>query len=485
MRILLVDDEKMILESVGCFFEKRLGHQVTTCDNAQDAIEKFKRSPFPMVLSDIHMPGMDGIRLLNELKVLPKGKNADIVLITGYGDMQSAIEALQGGAYDYLLKPIELADLKAIVERVAEHQALLRENYELNYRFEQKVSSFSKQIKSRLQELQKAYAEIVGIGEVGIFSKPMQVCVEQAEQFHKDPSASVLIEGETGTGKEIIARLVHFGKGDVCTPFVPINCSAIPSHLFESELFGYEGGAFSGAHKEGSPGKLELAEDGTLFLDEIGEMPLEMQPKLLRVLEEREYYRVGGLIKHKFRARVICASNRNLRNMVKENKFRRDLYYRLNVVTITLPTLQEVPETIRQMAHLFLQQFSEQKKKRFKSIHKEAVKVLQDHSWPGNIRELKNAIERAVIMYDDIELKPDHLGFLETEPSLADDEPRSQRLYVDLKSQALPPDRFHMEEVEKIIIEKALSMHNGVKTRTADYLGINRSSLERRIKKYF
>jgi len=485
MRILFVDDEHMMLETFTNYMETQLGHQVTPCDNGQEAYEEFVRNPFPMVLSDIRMPGWDGIKLLKKLKSHPQGKTADIVLVTGYGDVESTIAALRGGAYDYLLKPVDLVELETLIDRIAEHQSLLQENLEFRHHFEERVADASKEFRLKLKKLEKAYAEITGTGNIGIFSEPMQKAVELAGRFHKAPSIPVLIEGETGTGKEVIARLIHHGDFDTVKPFVSINCSAIPEHLFESELFGYEGGAFSGAKQKGSAGKLELASDGTIFLDEIGDMPLVLQPKLLRILEEREYYRLGGLRKYKFTARIVCASNCNLAAMVKENKFRRDLYYRLNVGRISLPALREVPETVQPMAQLFLDQISKQKRSRFKSISKDALQMLKNYKWPGNIRELKNTIERVVIMYDDTQVKPVHLRFLDSDLLGTEDGPGHRGTCLDLESQALPPDSLRLEDVEKSIIHKALTKYKGNKSRTAVYLGISRGVLERKIKKYF
>lgn len=346
MRILLVDDDQVLRESVADYVEDQLGHQVTHCGNGQQALEIFKQNPFPMVISDIRMPGLDGIELLERLKTLPQGFRTDIVLVTAHGDMNSAIAALRAGAYDYILKPVDLLEVSAVIARVAEHQLLLKENYELTHHFKEKVAEATLETELKFKSLQKAYAEVVGMGRIGIFSDRMREVVAKTRRLHEDRSIPVLIEGETGTGKEIIARLVHYGDGGVTAPFFPINCTAIAPQLFESEFFGYEGGAFSGALRTGMKGKLESAQGGTIFLDEIGDMPLEMQPKLLRVLEEREFYRVGGLKKIKLNVRFVCSTNRDLEYLVKKGAFRQDLFFRLDIGRISIPPLRERPEDI-------------------------------------------------------------------------------------------------------------------------------------------
>lgn len=482
MRILYADDEPHGRIVISTFLESNLGHQVTQCDTGQQALELFKKSPFPFVMSDIRMPVIDGIELLKKLKALPEGKTADIVLITAFGDMETAVAALREGAYDYLNKPVDLEELAAVVNRIAEHQSLIKENYELTYRFEEKVAEATRETKSQLETLQNAYAEIIGIGRIGIFSESMYNVISMARKLQEDRILPVLIEGETGTGKEIVARLIHSGDKVATTPFIPINCSAISPNLFESELFGYEGGAFTGAKQQGQIGKFELAKGGTIFFDEIGDMPLEMQPKLLRVLQEKEFYRVGGLKKIKLDARVICASNRDLESLVESGQFRRDLFYRFNIGRIYIPPLSQRKEDIEPLARMFLEQFSSQRKRKFRTISKEAVEIMENYSWPGNVRELQNTIERVVLIHDEPELTPHHLRFL-TSSGSAGHEPRSLRADSGSVVISLPPKGFELEKAEIKIINEVLSMFNGNKTRTASYLGITRSTLRSKINK--
>jgi transcriptional regulator with PAS, ATPase and Fis domain len=304
---------------------------------------------------------------------------------------------------------------------------------------------------------------------------------EMAEKLHQDRSLPVLIEGETGTGKEVVARMVHYGKGDVTTPFISINCTAIPATLFETELFGYEEGAFTDARKKGSIGKFELAQGGTIFLDEIGDLPLEIQPKLLRVLEERAFYRVGGLKKIKLDIRVICATNQNLLQKVREGQFREDLFYRLNVGYIQIPPLRERKEAIAPMAQMFLLQYAEKKNRRFRFLHKDAVPLLENYPWPGNIRELQNTIERVVLLYDDIEVRPDYIRFLTGDDNVFPGM-QAETSLLEPGNIKLPPDKLDLKVLEEEIVKKTLLKFNGNKTKTAEYLGLTRSALRSKLR---
>lgn len=483
MRILLVDDDPHGRELLADYLTDQLLHTVTQCGNGRRALELYKEQPFPLVISDIRMPEMDGIEFLRSLKNLAGGESTDFLFITGHGDMSTAVQALRGGACDYLLKPVNLEELELIVTRIAENRALREENRELTARFREKVAEATRETRNRLEDLQKAYAQVVGIGRVGVYSSKMQEAVELAARFHEDRSVPVLIEGETGTGKEVIARLVHYGQdGSTTSPFIPINCSAVSPALFESELFGYEGGAFSGANKSGQPGKFELADGGTLFLDEIGDMPLDLQPKLLRVLQEREFFRVGGVRRIKVSVRIVCATNRDLAQIVREGQFRRDLYYRLNTGRIRIPPLRERKEAIINLALLFLDQYSAQRKKNFQSISQPALRILLDYPWPGNVRELQNAIERITLLHDGTEILPGHLAFLESEAPL--DLPEGivsgsggENLVIHF-----PPDGLDLHKVEEQVIRHTLDLFEGNKSRAAAYLNVNRNTLHNRLK---
>ena len=481
MRILLVDDDVICRESLHEFLDERMGHELIQCGSASEALEAFRCSPCPMVLTDIKMPGMDGLELLRCIKSVPEGRNCDIVLVTGYGSLSSSIDALRAGAYDYILKPVNLYELRALVDRVAEHQHLLSENFELTSRFEEKLAEATRETESRLQQTQKAYASVAGIGDIGIFSDRFSALVSIAEKLHADRSVPVLIQGETGTGKEILARLVHFGKGDVLTPIISLNCSAIPQNLFESELFGYEVGAYTGANRRGSIGKLELASGGTLFLDEIGDLPAELQPKLLRVLAEREIYRLGGLKKIKLDVRIICSTNRDLESMVAEGTFRRDLYYRLNLGRIYIAPLRHRRDEIMPLARMFLERFSRQKGKSFNSFSPGAAKVLESYDWPGNVRELQNAIERVVLLGAEGKVLAGDLEFLTNggnRDAAADRIPGKNPRSIVLE---IPEGGMDLKSVEARIVSKVLQLFDGNKTLAAGYFGCSRSSLRRKL----
>ena len=318
------------------------------------------------------------------------------------------------------------------------------------------------------------------IERIGIFSHKTREIQEIAVKFHEDRQLPVLIEGETGTGKEIVAHMIHYGKnGDSGSPFIPINCTAISTGLFESELFGYEEGAFTGAKRKGAFGKLELAQKGTLFLDEIGDLPLDVQPKLLRVLEEREFFRVGGLKKIKLDIRIICASNRELEKRVKEGTFRQDLYYRLNVGHIRIPPLRERKEEIVPLAKMFLETIARQKGKPCRILHPTAARILNNYDWPGNIRELQNVIERIVLLNNSPYVLPKHLSCLVPNPM---DLEGHDSYVLQPGKIVLPPESLDLCRLESEIVRKALEKFNGNKTHTAAYLGITRSALRSKLK---
>jgi len=480
MNILIVDDDKSSGSAVAEFIEEQLGYKIKLCHNGDDALLCLKNDDYQMVISDMRMPGISGLDLLKKIKALPQGSQIEVVIMTGFGDMETSIEALRGGAYDYLLKPVNIEEVAILIERVAENIRLKEENCELKENFKREISNVKKEEAERIKYYETTIRDITSVGKVGVFSDAMRGVVKMAEQFHEDRTVPVLIEGETGTGKEVLARLVHFGqRSDNLQPFISINCSAISPTLFESELFGYETGAFTGALKDGKPGKLELAQGGTLFLDEIGEMPLDMQPKLLRVLQQKEMYRVGGNKAINLDVRVIFATNRNLKQMVAEKTFRSDLYYRLNTGRLYIPALRERKEAILSFAQVFLDQYSKKRGRKFRFLSKDAKKMLQEYDWPGNIRELKNSIERATLLFNDLELKPEHLRFLQADET---DFVTSEQPLVPGRI-VLPDDKLDIEQLELEIVRKALLKFDDNKSKTADYLGITRSALRSRMNK--
>ncbi|MDD2422131.1 MAG: sigma-54 dependent transcriptional regulator [Heliobacteriaceae bacterium] len=481
MRILLVEDDRESRAGVAEFL-RDLGHQVVECADGRTALSTFIQGDFPLVLSDIKMPEMSGLQLLRALTDLPAGREAAVVLYTGYGDLDMVIEALRAGAYDYLLKPINIEELAILVERIAEHQALRQENKVLTTCFAQEVKAVTEETRQEISRLRKMVAQFVGLGEIGIFSQSMNLIVRQAKKYHTDRSIPVLIQGETGTGKEVIAKIIHYNQMVSTTPFVDINCAAVTPSLAESELFGYEPGTFTGGLVKGQKGKLDLAQGGTLFLDEIGELPLAIQGKLLRVIQEKEYYRVGGLKKIKTDVRIICATNVDLAKKVAEGSFRKDLYYRLKVGHLVLPPLCQRREDILPLAGMFLRRFSRQKGKRFNRISDAAAKIMLHYLWPGNVRELRNAMEWAVFMHDAEELHPDHLGSLtEAEPVTRVSVMNGLPPILDPVQFTLPVGAFPLEDHYNAVLVAALKMHKGNKTETAKYLGLTRRALYSRL----
>jgi DNA-binding NtrC family response regulator len=543
MKVLVVDDNEASLHSL-CLVLRDLGHETSAMLDSREALKEARANYYPLIISDIRMPGLNGLEFLQELKSGEKKLQSDVLLITGYADMESAVQALRGGAYDYLHKPINASELAAVVERCVEHQKLLDENLALKEDLG-KARETTRELHDSLVAANERLREVYGVGEVVAESPSTRTLIEEAMIFHANPDVPVLIEGETGTGKEILARIIHYGLSKdagrkIDTPFVALNCSAIPRELFGSELFGYEQGAFTGSRGEGALGKLELAGTGTLFLDEIADMPYDMQPKLLRALEDRTFYRLGGKHERKFKARTICACNRNLAQMIKEGLFRRDLFHRLTVGHLIIPPLRERKEEILPLAIFFLQREARLKKKRFASISPEALDFLQLYPWLGNVRELKNAIERAVLLNNDTQLRPEHLGFLPQDQFgiLADNAP--SQIYgsqnrqrgtgqiaagqtaegegafmentsagldvhagwqdagrdfdaagdIYIQAASLDPDRlelpehsFDLENFCDAIILKALDKFGGNKSKTAEYLNMSRFALHRRIQK--
>jgi len=476
MKILVIDDDSGIRHSLSNFL-RNIGHIVSESDNGNKALDILKNEKFHLVLSDIRIPGMDGHKLLKQIKKSPELNDLVVVLFTGYGEVKSAVEAMRNGAYDYLLKPIHMKELVVLTEKIGEYIALRQENIQFKENFELQVHEATRDIQKELAEVREAYARQVGVSEIGIFSESFNQVFKIAEQLHHNREIPVLIEGETGTGKEVIARFIHYGSGEVTSPFLGINCAALSPNLFESELFGYEAGAFTGGNPKGQKGKLELAKGGSIFFDEIGEIGMDFQAKLLRVIQEREYYRVGGLKKFTTDARVICSTNKDINKSLAEGSFRMDLYYRLKAGHIRIKPLRERREDILPLAKMFLLQLHEQKKNRFVKISNTAGKILTEYNWPGNVRELKSTIERIVLLCDDIEVRPEHLEFLLQDSFL----PQSQSKMPD--DFLLPDSGFDLNAFILDVVKKALVKHKGKKTEAARFLGISRYVLQTYLKR--
>lgn len=465
MDILIVDDDKMSAETLADFLSGLLEHKVTISDSGAEALSLIETTNFDLLITDMKMPQMNGAELLRQIKSNEKLSSLPVVFLTGFAELDSALETLRQGAFDYLVKPVNISLLKNIIDR-------LESDHKSQPDAQPDVDSIRQKPVRRSRGV--VYTDSRG-RRSGFFCPEMEEIYKLALKYSAETDLPVLIEGETGCGKEVIAEIVHNGEGAAGKPFVAINCAAISPNLFESELFGYEGGAFTGAKSSGMKGKLEAARGGTLFLDEIGELPLEMQAKLLRVFQERSFYRVGGSQPINVNLRIIAATNRSLKAMTAEGTFRADLYHRLNYGYIKLPPLRAVKSSVGPLAYLFMEEASAQRKKRFKLIHPDALRALENCPWHGNVRELKYAVEKAVMLGEGIELRREHLD-LPDNPGAGD----APELPFDNFS--LPENGLDLVGLEKKIVAKAMERFNGKKADVARYLGISYSALRSRLK---
>ncbi len=437
-KIFIVDDELVMRKSLSGWLE-RDGYEVDTAESGEEAIEKLKKTRFDLLLVDIKMEGISGLDVLKH--VMENDPDVAVIMITAYGSIPTAIEAMKNGAHDYLLKPFDPDELGVLIEKIIEQQAQARENLFLKEQYKDRT---------RFESM---------IGQ----SKPMQEVFDLIQDVSSMDS-TVLITGETGTGKGLAAKAIHTNSPRSEGPFVLVNCGAIPEHLMESELFGHQKGAFTDA-KETKKGRLELAHDGTLFLDEIGEISMRMQIDLLRVLEDRVFYRVGGTQPIEVDFRVVAATNRNLEKAIKNEIFREDLYYRLNVIAFQMPPLRERKEDIPLLAEHFLRRFSQETNKPVDKISRAAIDEMMLYEWPGNVRELENAIERAVVVGKEREIRPADLPFRRS------DDPTF-----------IPKNA--LKDIEKAHIEKILDNYQWNIAKSSKMLGIDRTTLYSKIKRY-
>jgi two-component system response regulator AtoC len=464
-RILVVDDEKNITFVVQAMLE-RAGFEVIVLNESAEAVDVISTEDLDLVITDLYMPGPGGIEILAYCQ--KHHNQLPVVIITAYGTIESAVGALKKGAFDYITKPFDQAELLTVARKaVATHRQRQKEPIIL---FPQLVGGNTLSTSPQTPEV-----NLTTISSIIGNSSQMQEVFKIISKIAQSPS-TVLICGESGTGKELVAYEIHRQSKRAQKPFIKINCAAIPATLIESELFGYERGAFTGAVAS-KPGRFELAHEGTLFLDEVAEMPLEMQVKLLRVLQEQEFERVGGVNTTKVDVRIITATNKDLEAEVKAGKFREDLFYRLNVVPIQLPALRDRREDIDLLVKYFLLQFKEKLKKEISGITPQTMAALRNYSWPGNIRQLENVIERMVLMCEGQILTagdlPEELSVLvPAEPAESLDEPTSLKQIVRRKTQSL----------ERDLIEKALDETGGNVTRTAEKLGLSRKGLQLKMK---
>ncbi|MEE9274773.1 MAG: sigma-54 dependent transcriptional regulator [bacterium] len=448
--ILVVDDKRGSREALQKMISKE-GYRVSLAHDAETAIDIFDRDPAGVIITDLRMPGMDGIGLLKEVK--RRNAETEVILISGYGTVEAAVEAMREGACDFLTKPLERAAVLKAVFKAVEKQELLRENADL---------------RAQLQNLRN------GIGIIGTSSAMREV--NELTRQAAPASATVLILGESGTGKELVANALHNLSGRAGSPFIKVNCAALPETLLESELFGYERGAFTGAVSR-KEGRFHLADGGTLFLDEIGDMPLSLQAKILRVLQEGEFERLGGSETFKVDVRVIAATNQDIQDAIAERRFREDLYYRLNVITIHLPPLRERRGDIPLLMEHFIQRFSAKNSRKVRAFSREAIELMSNYEWPGNIRELENTVERAVVLG-----RGEILTVEDLPPQIAKGADPPEELRVEAGAPVLSiPIGTPLAEVEKRVILETLRHTGGDKSAAARQLGIATRTIYRKL----
>lgn len=462
MRILLVDDDDDIRRSVGDYFEAR-GHEVSCVSRGEEGLAKLDDESFDIVITDIQMPGMSGFEVLEQVKA--KSPATEVIMVTGFGDIDSAVRAMREGAFDFFTKPIKMRELTASMERTVRFHTLRKEKERAESQLDQ-----IKDVGKRSFGLDTVVGESAGIHQVR----------EQIRQVAQTVGTTVLITGETGTGKEVVAKAIHYESQRASGAFVPVDCTAIPRELMESEFFGHEKGAFTDARSQ-RKGHFEVADSGTLFLDEIGDMDAAMQVRLLRTLEERQIRRVGSEKAIDVDVRVISATNAGLVDAIEEGKFREDLFYRLNTFTIDLPPLRDRGKDVLILAERFLAQFAREMRKPVTSISTVAVDQLNGHAWPGNVRELRNTIERAVIVTTGSTIEPSDLQFVQRSNGNGADSQTATSSTVAQPSAGLLSADLNLEALEKSAIEEALSRSSGNRGQAADLLGLSRFALRRRL----
>jgi DNA-binding NtrC family response regulator len=448
--ILIVDDDKLLQKPLKEILSGE--YEVSTVGSGEEALEIINNKPIDLILLDIRLPGIDGIETLKAIR--ERDKNILVIMMTAFEDVKTVITSMKIGAFDYLVKPLDLDEIEIIVERALENLHLKKE----------------------IERLRLACIREFDIQNVVTASEEIRQVFQKADRVAQSRDTTVLLEGETGTGKEIIARYIHYRSDRFGKPFMAINCCAISRDLMESELFGYEKGTFTGGLHDGKEGKIEAANEGTLFLDEIGDIPPQIQAKLLRFLEEKELFRVGGTAKIQVDVKVIAAANKKLSEAVREGTFRRDLYYRLNVASIHIPPLRERKSDVLPLALFFMDRFNEKFGRKFRSISKGAQSLLLRYDWPGNVRELKNFIERIVLMEEGGEIKENHLMQL-----IASGNRNHPAVSADID---IPAQGVDLEEINKRYIIRALEISKGNLSGAARLLGLSRPTLAYRLEKY-
>ena len=456
MKILLIDDHAEARQSVAGLLQQ-LGHSVEQAANGQAGLEQVYTYQPALILSDMRMPGMDGLHLLEALESCDHPP--PLALMTAFGDAETAIRALRLGAIDYIRKPIDVNELNRLLGRLEPREPSAEPSMSV---------MVVRQEADGLVVCGSAFAHVVAL----------------ADRLHDAPDLPCLIEGETGSGKELIARRIHHGGYETSGPFIALNCAAIAPGLFESELFGYSSGAFTGALATGSVGKLALAAGGTILLDEIADLPADQQAKLLRIIEERNWYPVGSNQLQRLKARVICSCNADLLERVRSGRFREDLYYRLKVGHLRIPPLRERDEDNPPLARAYLMRIRLNLGRGFVHLHTSAERALRAYPWPGNVRQLYHLLEQASVFHDGEELEERHLIDLLPRPSSGSGAPRRcvlSRLPGDLE---MPTEGLDIDSWTKALVIAALDLNHGSPVRTASYLGVTRKVLYTLRKRY-
>ncbi len=456
-KILIIDDEMVFARSVAHFLSKN-GHECWSLSSAEEGLRSIETERPDLILLDIKLAGMSGLEALRRIASLDG--SAIVIIMTAYSSVESAVAAMKDGAYDYIQKPIDHDELKFTIDKALETR-----------RLRERLSYFQ-----RKEVQQSAHCDIVGSSSR---MKEIIELIERIAQLERGPAGdlpTVLLLGETGTGKDLVARAIHHRGSLAGQPFVEVECTSIPKELAEAELFGYEKGAFTGA-MAAKPGLIEAADGGTLFLDEIGEIGFDLQAKLLKAIERKQVRRLGSLRERKIHVRIIAATNRNLEAAVKAGQFRQDLYYRLKVLTIELPPLRERGEDVVLLANYFLERFTHKYSLSGRCFSDASLDALRTYRWPGNVRELAHVVERAVLVCDDEEIAPSALALeISRLPFRTDDD--------GLLEVALPQQGIDLRKVERQLIEQALALTGGNVAEAARKLGIGREALRYRIQKH-
>ncbi len=451
-KILVADDEQSMREFLDIMLRKE-GYKVSLASNGEEVLKLAERDIFDLILMDIRMPKLDGLSVLKKIKAL--SPETIVIMITAYASTDTAIKAMKEGAYDYVTKPFKVDEIKLIIKNALEKKSLQSENILLK-----------QVVRDRYH-----FNNIIG-------QSPNMLALYDLLEKVAPTKTNILITGESGTGKELVAKAIHYNSPRKDKPFVTLNCGAIPESLIESELFGHMKGAFTDAITT-KKGLFEIADEGTIFLDEISELPLLMQVKLLRVLQDKEFKRVGGTEDIRVDVRIISATNKELEEAVREKRFREDLFYRLNVIQIKLPPLRERREDIPLLAMHFLKKYAEELNKNISGISPEALRILLNYHYPGNVRELQNIIERAVALENSSELTAQNLSsYLEQQP-LA----KKNLFDLEIPNEGIDLEKV-VEELEKSLLLKALDKTKGIKKKAADLLHINFRSMRYRLEKY-